>query len=244
MPNRILREGILTSERVAMLNWAEEVFYRRLMSVVDDFGRYHANPKLIRAACYPLLIDKVSDADVGKWLTSCVTAALVSVYPAQDGKRYLQMLDFRQQTRAEKSKFPPMPDGCLADAQQMHTTCESPAHLDVFGGEGGCGDVSSAPQVVPRGGLFPIFWATYPRKEGRPPSEKAFDKIKPDMALLEIMLAAIKTQAQSERWRKDGGQYIPMPATWLNQRRWEDQMHVDVAPGGHEDRSAKFVGGI
>jgi hypothetical protein len=42
MPVRILREGILTSERVDTLSPAAEVFYRRLMSVVDDFGRFSA----------------------------------------------------------------------------------------------------------------------------------------------------------------------------------------------------------
>lgn len=121
MPNRIVREGILTSEAVSSLSWAEEVFYRRLMSVADDHGRFHASPKLIRAACYPLLIDKVSDADIGKWLTSCVTAALVSVYPAPDGKRYLQIIKFGQQVRsASKYPGPTAPDGAcyqlLADA--------------------------------------------------------------------------------------------------------------------------------
>lgn len=105
MPNRILRDGILTSEPVASLSWAAEVFYRRLMSVADDHGRFHGIPKLIRAACYPLQIDKVSDADIGKWLTECVTAALVSVYPAADGKRYIQIEKFGQQVRA-RSKFP------------------------------------------------------------------------------------------------------------------------------------------
>jgi hypothetical protein len=86
------------------------------MSVVDDFGRFHANPKLLRAACYPLLIDKVSDADIGKWLTSCVTAALVSVYPAPDGKRYLQLLDFRQQARAAHD---PAGRQCLTASSEM-----------------------------------------------------------------------------------------------------------------------------
>ena len=114
MPNRILRDGILTSESVSSLNWAEEVFYRRLMSVVDDHGRFHAAPKLIRAACYPLLIDKVSDADIGKWLSKCLEAALVSVYPAQDGKRYIQIIKFGQQVRA-KSKFPE-PTASTSDA--------------------------------------------------------------------------------------------------------------------------------
>ncbi len=39
MPNRIIREGILTSEAVNSLSWEAEVFFRRLLSVVDDFGR-------------------------------------------------------------------------------------------------------------------------------------------------------------------------------------------------------------
>jgi hypothetical protein len=143
MPNRIVREGILTSEAVNGLNWAEEVFYRRLLSVVDDFGRYYATPKLLRAACYPLHIDKVSDSDIGKWLSACETAALVRVYPASDGKRYLEVQNFKQQQRAKESKFP-SPDErllstCIAGAQQTLAD----AHLgvfgvgDVFGDEGG-----------------------------------------------------------------------------------------------------------
>lgn len=133
MPNRILRDGILSSEAVAKLSWAEEVFYRRLHSVADDHGRFHALPKLVRAACYPLLIDKVSDSDIGKWIAACATAGLVRVYPASDGKRYLQIVKFGQQVRA-KSKFPdplPTPD---SNCEQVLAN----AHLDVgvFEGEG------------------------------------------------------------------------------------------------------------
>lgn len=135
MPNRILREGILTSERVNLLGWAEEVFYRRLMSVVDDFGRYHANAKLIRAACYPLALDKVSDADVEKWLLATEKAALISVYPAEDGKRYLELIDFRQQARAKASKFPQLHSRCVADATQVSSS--STAYAPVGGGGDG-----------------------------------------------------------------------------------------------------------
>lgn len=131
MPNRILREGILASERVEQLNWAEEVFYRRLMSVVDDFGRYYARPSLILAACYPLLLKKVSDSDIEKWLSACENAALVRVYPASDGKRYLQLLDFKQQVRATVSKFLPPMDGCVAGDTQVIRTQTAAAHLDV-----------------------------------------------------------------------------------------------------------------
>lgn len=126
MPNRILREGILTSPRIAKLGWAEEIFYRRLMSVVDDFGRYYADPGLLQAACYPRQLKKVSESDVLKWLQACCSALLVRVYQHK-GESYLEMLDFGQQIRAKKSKFPDVPSTCVADAQQTHED----AHLDV-----------------------------------------------------------------------------------------------------------------
>jgi len=109
MPNRILREGIVSSERVCSLTWAEEVFYRRLHSVVDDYGRFFAKPSLLRAACYPLQLDKTSDSDIAKWLAASQGAGLVRVYSV-GGKEYLELADFKQQIRAKASKFPdPLP---------------------------------------------------------------------------------------------------------------------------------------
>lgn len=119
---------------MAKLGWPEEVFYRRLHSVVDDFGRYYADEGLLRAACYPRQLNKVSDSDVGKWLRACEAAALVRVYSAQDGERYLMVLDFNQQVRAKKSRFPEMPSACVADAAQTIGASAADAHLGVFGG--------------------------------------------------------------------------------------------------------------
>jgi hypothetical protein len=152
LPNRILREGILTSERIAKLSWPAEVFYRRLMSVVDDFGRYYATPMLLRAACYPLHLEKVSDSDIGKWIRETEEAALVRVYPAEDGKRYLELLDFRQQVRAKASKFPAhdeqMRSECVADAQQM----PADAHLVVVGD---VGELRSRASRLPKDWVLP-----------------------------------------------------------------------------------------
>lgn len=129
MPVRILREGILTSERVDLLDAHAEVFYRRLMSVVDDFGRFSANPKLIRAACFPLRLDTVTDADVISWLQACIDAGLVIGYEVS-AKQYLELVDFRQQVRSKASKFPdPLSTAKqpLAVVKQTSAT----AHLDV-----------------------------------------------------------------------------------------------------------------
>lgn len=162
MPNRILREGILTSERVAQLSWPAEVFYRRLMSVVDDFGRYHATPMLLRAACYPLGLDRVSDSDIGKWLGETRKAALVGTYQVE-GKSYLELRDFRQQVRAAASRFPPPP----SDAQQLHSSCAADAqqpiadaHLVVVGDGDGCGGRKRASRLPPNWAL-PEDWKAW-----------------------------------------------------------------------------------
>jgi hypothetical protein len=67
------------------------------------------------------------------------------------------------------------------------------------------------------------FWSAYPRKVAKASAAKAFAKINPDDALLTRMLAALTAHVASEQWRRDDGRFVPHPATWLNQRRWEDE---------------------
>lgn len=78
---------------------------------------------------------------------------------------------------------------------------------------------------------FDKFWAVYPRKEGKQDAKRAFLKIKPDDSLLETMLTAIQRQKQSDQWSEP--RYIPHPATWLNGRRWEDEVQkAQIKPVG------------
>ncbi len=80
---------------------------------------------------------------------------------------------------------------------------------------------------------FSDFWKEYPKKVGKGAAERAFKKYKPDDTLLAQMLKALSAQKHSEQWTKDGGQYIPNPATYLNQRRWEDE--IDTTADGTND---------
>lgn len=77
---------------------------------------------------------------------------------------------------------------------------------------------------------FDDFWGAYPRKVGKQDAAKAFAKLKPDAELLARMLTAITAQHQTADWQKDGGQYIPHPATWLNGKRWEDVVTLGALP--------------
>lgn len=71
--------------------------------------------------------------------------------------------------------------------------------------------------------LFARFWQAYPKKVGKGKAESEFVKAKPDEALLTAMLSALTWQLQTPQWVREGGKYIPHPATWLHQHRWEDE---------------------
>lgn len=70
---------------------------------------------------------------------------------------------------------------------------------------------------------FNAFYAAYPRHAGKADALKAWNKLKPDIVLQAKMGEALTAQKKSPQWTKNNGQYIPMPSTWLNGRRWEDE---------------------
>ena len=72
--------------------------------------------------------------------------------------------------------------------------------------------------------MFERFWMCYPRKVGKDAAWSVWDRLKPDLALVDTMIAVVGRQCQSPQWLKDGGQYIPHPRTWLNQGRWQDEV--------------------
>ena len=128
MPSRIIREGILDSRAVNALSDQGEILYRRLMSVVDDFGRFVADSDLIRARCFARQLDR--------WPPSRVSNALaeVSRVLADDGqplvmlyavgpKRFLEISRFDQRLRMKTSKFPDpstgMPVTCPTDGSHL-----------------------------------------------------------------------------------------------------------------------------
>ena len=70
---------------------------------------------------------------------------------------------------------------------------------------------------------FIKFWNIYPRKIGKGAAYKSWKRKPKGKGISDIILNAVLSQKQSEQWKKDNGQFIPNPATWLNQRRWEDE---------------------
>lgn len=93
-------------------------------------------------------------------------------------------------------------------------------------------DKPSVPTWKPE--RFAAFWAAYPNGKAKKRAAVAWDKLKPDDALLRQMGLGLKRALASADWQKDGGRYIPMASTWLNGRRWEDE--DKPAPSARPDR--------
>jgi hypothetical protein len=82
---------------------------------------------------------------------------------------------------------------------------------------------SNPPIVPPLGDGFEDFWKSYPRKIGKGAAKRVWERIHPVNGLREKIAAAVAEAKMSDQWRRDNGQYIPHPSTWLNQGRWDDE---------------------
>jgi len=110
MPGRYIREGILDSERVCNLSTKEkptaELFFFRLLLVVDDYGRFEARTQLLKAKCFPCHYN-IDKTDILNFLKACASQRLLDMYTV-NSKWYLQVYNFKQRTRGA-SKYPNPP---------------------------------------------------------------------------------------------------------------------------------------
>lgn len=86
---------------------------------------------------------------------------------------------------------------------------------------------------------FEIFWKAYPKKKGKQDALKAFLKVKVPLVTL---LTSLEKQKRSADWQKDGGQYVPYPATWLNGARWEDEIDNIFPNTPERPRQRRLIG--
>lgn len=149
-------------------------------------------------------------------------------------ERVTEMLARRIKDRARAAK--------LRAASSDGVTRDTPVTPCGVAGES---HVSSTPEPVPEvknkqppkppaavAAGFAEFWSAWPRKVGKAQAEKAWSKLHPSDDLVTAILRAIAAQSRSPQWLKDGGQFIPHPATWLNGKRWEDETDAKTqAPG-------------
>lgn len=80
---------------------------------------------------------------------------------------------------------------------------------------------ANVPIAITIGASFDLFWKSYPKKVGKVPAEKSWLKVSGDKHVDAILLG-VENWRRTSQW--DDPQFIPHAATFLNQRRWEDEV--------------------
>ena len=100
-------------------------------------------------------------------------------------------------------------------------------------------DIRNIPPKSPRGYSeeFEKFWKEYPRHDAKQDAFRAFNKAIKDTTP-DNLLKSVRKFKDTEAWQRDDGKYIPYAASWLNGRRWEDDIPEEEPV---EDRQAPYV---
>lgn len=218
MPNRIIKESICVSDSIDKLSWFEEVLFYRLMVNCDDYGRFDGRIPVIKNRLFPLKDDLVADK-VKSGINKLAKVGLIALYESK-GRPYLYLPTWNdhQNVRAKRSKYP----GPCMDVNTSASICD---HMEedvpVIQSESLSESLSETNAVE---AAFDQFWSAYPRKVNKAGALKAFRKVK---VPLDELLKALENHKRSSQWLKDGGEFVPHPTTWLNQRRWEEVLPED-----------------
>ena len=76
---------------------------------------------------------------------------------------------------------------------------------------------------------FLAWWYVYPKKQAKGDAKKAWLQTAAVRPKTADLIKATRAAMASEQWRKERGSYIPLPATYLRQERWEDNYDVDLS---------------
>lgn len=216
MPNRVIKDSIHTSEKVNRMTDFQFRLWVSLIAYVDDYGRGDARPAVIRGACFPLR-ERLTNKDIDAALTGLAGIGCIGLYEV-DGRPYLYFPNWEkhQRIQTKRSKYPAPEESTV-----IHR--ESPLESNPIQSESESKSESESNASAGACRAFDEFWVAYPKKVGKEAARRAFAKVK---APIDVLIAAIEQQKTSRQWTKDNGQYIPNPATWLNQGRWEDEVDV------------------
>lgn len=211
---RTIKPEFFTSEDIVALSPMARLLYIATWCEADKEGRLPWKPMTFKLRYFP-----GDNCDIQVMCKELVDSGLVKLYG--EGLAHIPQFGKHQHINPrESASILPEPEGPRV-ATRRHASERVNSGIDPQVGREGKGKEGKEESRVVD--AFETFYLAYPNKVGKDAARKAFDKRKPDSELLAMMLAAIAVQAKSPAWTKDAGQFIPHPATWLNQGRWQDE---------------------
>ncbi len=232
--SRNVKPGLFRNEDLSECQPLARLLFIGLWCEADREGRLEDRPKRLKAEVLPY-----DNCDVEVLLNELCKYKFILRY-VSDGVKFIQVVNFSKHQNPhikEAESTIPAPDlhHIFTDHAVTEEPCKSGAstvQAPTYTGTSPADSLLLIPDslkttIPPKveGEGFAEFYAAYPRKCGRQDAAKAWAKLRPDTELRAKMKSAVAQWSASEQWRKDGGKFIPMPATWINGRRWEDALN-------------------
>ena len=170
MPNRLLRDGICTSDLIESLTPEEEVFFYRLLVVCDDFGRMDARAAILKAQCFPLR-ESVTFAKIEQWLSGLAAKGLIVRYKSPEGAPLLSVNRWEQRVRSRPKYDGPEDDGCQTVVGHMSDKVPSSDGLGKGKGKGKGATSRTSRELLP----LPEDWS---------PSSKVTERLSREFGLV------------------------------------------------------------
>ena len=248
MPNRIISESIWASESLAELSIGANMFWYRLMPLPDDHGCFDSRVKILRGKMFPLMMDKVRDSDIEKWIKELEDQNCIRLWVAEDGKRYGYIPKWGEYQRIRSMhnrKTPEPPEEITTNKTMLAVNCRQVTSSAANGGLNL--NLNLNPNLNPNkpvvhsssepDTLFESFWDLYKplNNQSKSIAKKKFRSTVKTKAELSRCLGALeryKAQVANDRTRDDGyNRQYQMASTWLNQwQDWEGREIPDDKP--------------
>lgn len=130
MPNRIIKESICTSETLAGCSVGANLLFDRLTTKADDHGCFDARVKIIRCGVFPLMMGKVKESDIEKWLNELQSTDCIRMWTHTNGVKYGLFPNFsdHQTIRSIHKRKTPEPPKSLTllktDTSSVDSSCK------------------------------------------------------------------------------------------------------------------------
>lgn len=124
MPQRFLRPGLTTSQRFNAASWQAQSLYVRLITLVDDYGRFDAHPMLLKSLAFPFNPEITCEQMIS--LCEQLLANDLADFYEKDGKKYLQLSRWQEKARSH-SKFPSFDDEACKHLLTFANNCSAPS---------------------------------------------------------------------------------------------------------------------
>jgi hypothetical protein len=218
MPDRLIRDELLNSERYWSVSDEAKLLYIHLILSADDTARYSGKNFTLRTRCFSGRGMETNRMEI--LLSELVDQDLIRLYFVED-ERFIFIPRFKQRLRYYNSKYPEPPIQ-INDINYKKTDL-------------------SLTQVIPKTDSsllkrsevkrreenintytddFELFWKLYSKPVGKVNAFKEWNKLKPNAELIKLITEKAKAQViaiPETKFRKDAER-------WIRDRRWEDEI--------------------